>query len=331
MGNTKSEVGMKILVTGGAGFIGSNVVDGYIQAGHDVVVVDNLFTGKRSNVSPGAKFYQMDIRSEEVGAIISREKPEVINHHAAQISVPASVDDPLLDADINIKGFLNLVEKAVKHGVKKVIFISSGGAIYGEALEFPTSETYPPKPLSPYAITKFSSECYLVYYKHQHGLEYSILRYANIYGPRQIPHGEAGVVAIFMNHLLENKPSVLNHFPEEPDGMIRDYCYVGDVVRANIRALSRGDGECINIGSGRATKTVELYTIIYEEVRKIRPNISSALAVPARRHARPGDLKRSCLVVGKAREVLGWTPEIGLKEGIRLTLEWWGGKEKESS
>jgi UDP-glucose 4-epimerase len=331
MANRKSEASVRILVTGGAGFIGSNVVDGYIQAGHDVVVVDNLFTGKRSNVNPRAKFYGIDIRSEEVESIISREKPEVINHHAAQISVPASVEDPLLDADINIKGFLNLVEKAVKQGVKKVIFISSGGAIYGECLEFPTPEACPPKPLSPYAITKFSSECYLVYYKHQYGLEYSVLRYSNVYGPRQIPHGEAGVVAIFMNHLLENKPSVLNHFPEEPDGMARDYCYVGDVVRANLRALSRGDGQSINIGSGRATKTGDLYRIIYEEVRKIRPDISSALAVPERRHARLGDLKRSCLVVGKAREVLGWTPEIGLTEGIRLTLEWWGGKEKESS
>jgi UDP-glucose 4-epimerase len=322
---------MKILVTGGAGFIGSNVVDGYIQAGHDVVVVDNLFTGKRSNVNPRAKFYRTDIRSEQMESIISREKPEVINQHAAQISVPASVEDPILDADINIKGFLNLLEKAVKHGVKKVIFISSGGAIYGEALEFPTPEAYPPKPLSPYAISKLSSECYLLYYKHQYGLEYSVLRYSNIYGPRQIPHGEAGVVAIFMNHLLENKPSVLNHFPEEPDGMIRDYCYVRDVVRANLRALSRGDGECINIGSGRATRTAELYAIIYEEVRKIRPDLSSALAIPERRHARPGDLKRSCLVVEKAREALGWTPETALTEGIRLTLEWLGGKEKESS
>jgi UDP-glucose 4-epimerase len=322
---------VKILVTGGAGFIGSNVVDGYVQAGHDVVVVDNLFTGKRSNVSPGTKFYQIDIRSEDVGDIISKEKPEVINHHAAQISVPASVDDPLLDADINIKGLLNLLEKAVKHGVEKVIFSSSGGAIYGEALEFPTSEAYPPKPLSPYAIAKFSSECYLVYYKHQYGLEYSILRYANIYGPRQIPHGEAGVVAIFMNHLLENRPSVLNHFPDEPEGMIRDYCYVGDVVKANLKALSKGNGECINIGSGRGTRTVELYTIIYEKVRKIRPDLPSALAVPERRHARPGDLKRSCLSVGKASEVLGWTPQTGLEEGIHLTLEWRGRKRKESS
>jgi UDP-glucose 4-epimerase len=322
---------MKILVTGGAGFIGSNVVDGYIQAGHEVAVVDNLFTGKRSNVNPGAKFYHMDIRSEELESVIGREKPEVINHHAAQMSVPASVEDPLLDADINIKGFLNLLERAVKLGVKKVIFVSSGGAVYGESLEFPTPESCPPKPLSPYAITKFSSECYLVYYKHQYGLEYSVLRYSNIYGPRQIPHGEAGVVAIFMNHQLEGKPSVLNHFPEEPDGMIRDYCYVGDVVRANLGALSGGDGECINIGSGRPTRTAELYRVIYEEVRKVLPHLSSSLAVPERQEARPGDLKRSCLVVGRAREVLGWTAETALKEGIRLTLEWWGEKRKGSS
>jgi UDP-glucose 4-epimerase len=321
---------VKILVTGGAGFIGSNVVDGYLQAGHDVVVVDNLFTGKKSNVHPRAKFYEMDVRSEEIGAVLRQEKPEIINHHAAQISVPASVDDPLLDADINIKGFLNLLEGAVKNGVRKVIFISSGGAVYGEASEFPTSEAYPPKPLSPYAITKYSSECYLFYYKHQRGLEYSVLRYANIFGPRQVPHGEAGVVAIFMNHLLEGKPSVLNHFPEEPDGMIRDYCYVGDVVNANLKALSRGHGEVINIGRGVGTRTMALYGAIYEEVKKMRPGLSPDLAVPERRGARPGDLRKSCLNVEKARKVLDWSPETGLEQGIRLTLGWRGGKRKRS-
>ncbi|RLG28585.1 UDP-glucose 4-epimerase, partial [Methanosarcinales archaeon] len=227
---------MKILVTGGAGFIGSNVVDGYIREGHDVVVVDNLFTGKRENVNPKARFYKADIRSEEIREIIKEERPDVINHHAAQISVPESVRDPLFDADVNIKGILNLLESAVRYGVKKFIFISSGGAIYGEAEEFPTSESYEPRPLSPYAISKYCSEYYLSYYSHQYGLKFTTLRYANIYGPRQIPHGEAGVVAIFMNNILSGKKSVLYHFPEDKEGMIRDYCFVEDVVEANIKA-----------------------------------------------------------------------------------------------
>jgi UDP-glucose 4-epimerase len=314
---------MKIMVTGGAGFIGSNVVDGYVNAGHEVVVIDNLYTGKRENVNPRARFYEVDIRSEEVGRVMEIEKPEVMNHHAAQISVPASVTDPITDADINIKGFLNLLEQAIRRQVRKVILISSGGAIYGEASEYPTSEDYRPIPLSPYAITKFSSECYLAYYEHQYGLEYSILRYANVYGPRQIPHGEAGVVAIFMNNLMEGKPSILNHFPDDPEGMIRDYCYVGDVVKANLEALTKGKGECLNIGTGRETKTLHLYNNIYEAVKKIRLDFPPSLAHPERRNARGGDLKRSCLAVEKSRRKLGWRAETSLEKGIDRTLAWW--------
>ena len=314
---------MKIMVTGGAGFIGSNVVDGYVNAGHEVVVVDNLYTGKRENVNPRARFYQADIRSEEVRKIVETEKPEVLNHHAAQISVPASVADPITDADINIKGFLNLLEQATRSRVRKIILISSGGAIYGEASQYPTSEEYRPIPLSPYAITKFSSECYLAYYQHQYGLEYTILRYANVYGPRQIPHGEAGVVAIFMNNLMAGKPSVLNHFPEDPEGMIRDYCYVGDVVKANVQALTKGKGECLNIGTNRETKTLHLYRAIYDAAKRLKPDLPPALADPERLRARGGDLKRSCLVVDRAREKLGWVAETTLGKGIDLTLAWW--------
>jgi UDP-glucose 4-epimerase len=314
---------MKILVTGGAGFIGSNVVDGYIAAGHQVLVVDNLFTGKLGNLNPKAGFYEVDIRSDELKKIVEEEKPDIVNHHAAQISVPASVEDPLLDADINIKGLLNVLESAVKQGVKKVIFISSGGAIYGEATEYPTTEAYPPRPLSPYAVTKFCSEHYLAYYKHQYGLEYTVLRYANVYGPRQIPNGEAGVVAIFMNNLLAGRGCTLNHFPGEPEGMVRDYCCVGDVVEANLMALSRGSADCFNIGTGRGTKTLELFRTIYEAVKEIRPEIPQGLAEPVRQAARPGDLKQSCLVVDKALKGLGWAPRRSLAEGIRQTLEWW--------
>jgi UDP-glucose 4-epimerase len=317
---------MKIMVTGGAGFIGSNVVDGYVRAGHQVVVVDNLLTGKRENVNPGAKFYEMDIRSEEMEGVIESERPDVVNHHAAQISVPLSVADPLLDADINIKGLLNLLEKGVKQEVKKFIFISSGGAIYGEATEYPTSENYPPKPLSPYAISKMISEYYLAYYKHQHGLNYTVLRYANIYGPRQIPHGEAGVVAIFMENLLKGEQSTLNHFPGDAEGMVRDYCYVEDVVAANVKALSKGNGEIFNVGTGKETKTLALYQIIYEAVREMRADISGDLFNPVREPARPGDISRSCLKVEKAKDGLGWVPETSLKEGIRRTLQWWSNR-----
>jgi UDP-glucose 4-epimerase len=314
---------MMIMVTGGAGFIGSNVVDGYLKAGHQVVVVDSLFTGKRENVNPEAKFYEMDIRSEEMGGVIESERPDVLNHHAAQISVPISVSDPLLDADINIKGLLNLLEKAVKHNVNKFIFISSGGAIYGEAEEYPTSEGYPPKPLSPYAISKLISEYYLAYYNHQYGLDYTVLRYANIYGPRQIPHGEAGVVAIFMENLLKGEPSTLNHFPDDAEGMVRDYCYVEDVVEANSMALSRGNGEYFNVGTGKGTKTLQLYRIIYEAVREIQPDISEALFTPVQELARPGDITRSCLKVERAEKGLGWVAKTRLQEGIRRTLQWW--------
>jgi UDP-glucose 4-epimerase len=317
------EAFMKILVTGGAGFIGSNVVDGYIQPGHDVAVVDNLFTGKKSNLNPKATFYEMDIRSQEIREIFDREKPEILNHHAAQISVPASVSDPLFDADVNLRGFLNLLENAVKHKTRKVILISSGGAIYGEADEYPTSERYSPKPLSPYAISKFCSEFYLGYYRHQYGLEYTILRYANIYGPRQIPHGEAGVVSIFMTNLLEEKPSVLNHFPDEPKGMIRDYCFVGDVVKANLKALTQGGGDFFNIGTGKETKTLDLYNVIYEAVREIKPDLPQSLSRLSVQTARPGDIRKSCLVVDKAKGGLGWLPETVLGQGIRLTLQWW--------
>ncbi|MBW1779470.1 MAG: NAD-dependent epimerase/dehydratase family protein [Deltaproteobacteria bacterium] len=313
---------MKIMVTGGAGFIGSNVVDGFIGAGHQVVVVDNLYTGKRSNVNPQARFYELDIRSSQIHELIERERPEVLNHHAAQMSVPDSVSDPLFDADVNIKGLLNLLEAARRHGVRKVIFISSGGAVYGEASEYPTSEDYPPRPLSPYAISKFSSEHYLEYYRHQYGLDYTTLRYANVYGPRQIRYGEAGVVAIFMDNLLKGKRSTLNHFAEDEAGMVRDYCYVGDVVRSNLAALEKGPGGCFNIGTGVGTRTLDLYEAIFEAFQERMSHVSAELATLDRRIARPGDLRKSCLVVEKACRVLGWVPKIDFREGIRETLKW---------
>jgi UDP-glucose 4-epimerase len=293
-----------------------------LNAGHKVVVVDNLSTGKEENLNPDAKFYHEDIRSTEVFEIMRNEKVDVLNHHAAQMSVPASVEDPLFDADVNIRGFINLLESAVNNNVKKCIFISSGGAIYGEATEYPTSENYKPQPLSPYAISKFTSEYYLNYYRHQYGLDFTILRYANIYGPRQIPHGEAGVVAIFMSRLIKKEKSTIFHFPDEVDGMIRDYCYVGDVVKANISALSRGSADFFNIGTGVETRTQELYTTIYEAVRSIHPDIPGELGNPSKERARDGDIPRSCLVVKKALKFLGWKAETELIDGIQRTLQW---------
>ena len=314
---------MKILVTGGAGFIGSNVVDGYIEKGHSVIVVDNLFTGKKENINPASTFYEADIRSPEIETIIEKERPEVINHHAAQISVPASVEDPCFDADVNVKGLLTILEASRKNRIRKVVFISSGGAIYGEVDQYPTTENYSPKPLSPYAITKFVSEYYLSYYHYQWGLAYTVLRYANIYGPRQIPHGEAGVVAIFMARLMNNQTCTLYHFPNEPSGMIRDYCFVGDVVKANLLALDHGENDIFNIGTGRGTTTLDLFQIIFKEVKKGKTDLASNLQEPKREVARPGDITKSCLGVEKAKNVLGWTPKTFLTDGVKATLEWY--------
>lgn len=313
---------MKILVTGGAGFIGSNVVDAYVDAGHDVVVMDNLFTGKWENVNPGARFFLMDIRSDEVIKVFEKEKFDIVNHHAAQMSVPASVEDPIFDADVNVRGFLNLLEASRQTDVGKVIFISSGGAIYGEAEEYPTSEDYPPQPLSPYAVTKTVSEQYLAFYRHQHGLDYMVLRYANVYGPRQAPHGEAGVVAVFMDRLLAGRPVTLYHFPDKPEGMIRDYCFVGDVVRANLLALEKGSCEAVNIGTGKETRTLELFEMIFDAVKNVRPDMDKALRTPERGSARPGDISRSCLVVERAEKVIGFKAEHTLVEGLKQTMNW---------
>lgn len=313
---------MKILVTGGAGFIGSNVVDAYISAGHEVVIMDNLFTGKWQNLNPKAKFYLMDVRSAEARKVFEKERFDIVNHHAAQMSVPASVENPGFDADVNVLGFINLLEAARKSDVQKVIFISSGGAIYGEAKEYPTSEASSPVPLSPYAITKSVSEQYLAFYNHQYGLDYTVLRYANVYGPRQIPHGEAGVVSLFMDRLLSGKSCTVYHYPDEPRGMTRDYCFVGDVVQANLLALHKGKNEAFNIGTGIATHTEDLFTAIFTAVKKARPDTRGELCLPAKGPARPGDLTQSCLIIDKAQNLLGFWPNFPLERGLEKTLEW---------
>jgi UDP-glucose 4-epimerase len=305
---------LKILVTGGAGFIGSNVVDAYVEDGHEVIVVDNLSGGYKENVNKKAKFYLVDVRSPLLEEVFKLEKPDLVNHHAAQMSVPYSVENPGFDADVNVLGLLNILQNCVKYSVKKVIFISSGGAVYGEADEYPTTENYAPKPLSPYAITKFVSENYLYYYKHQFNLDYAVLRYANVYGPRQVPHGEAGVVSIFIEKLQNGETPTVFAYPDEPDGMVRDYVFVGDVVEANRAVVEKGSGEAWNIGTGLETNTRTLYDTICRVMGcSIKPNPAGA---------RKGDLKHSCLNVDKAAEGLGWKANHTLEEGVAKTYEY---------
>lgn len=303
---------MKILITGGAGFIASHVTDAYLDAGYEVVIVDNLSTGNLDNVNPRAKFYQLDICDPALGDVFAAEKPDIVNHHAAQISVPRSIADPLLDAEVNIKGLINILQNCVKYHVKKVIFISSGGAIYGEAEEYPTTENYPPKPLSVYAINKMAGESYLYFYQHQYGLNYTVLRYANVYGPRQVSHGEAGVVSLFIQTLLSGYTPSIYSYPEEPEGMIRDYVYVLDVVRANLLALDYAKNDVFNIGTCVETTTSLLYkTILWQLGLKLKPQSG---------RARQGDLHRSMLDYSKAFRELGWSPIYTLEQGVQETI-----------
>ncbi|MBC8313663.1 MAG: NAD-dependent epimerase/dehydratase family protein [Candidatus Cloacimonetes bacterium] len=312
---------MKILVTGGAGFIASHIVDAYVDAGYQVVVVDNLSTGNINNLNSKAKFYEIDITNPDLEKIFKSERPDFVNHHAAQISVPVSTQKPIFDAQINILGTLNILQNAVKYKVKKIIFASTGGAIYGDAEEYPTSENYVPSPVSPYAIAKLTVEKYLHYYNYQFGLKYLALRYSNVFGPRQIPHGEAGVVSIFIENILRKESSNLYSFPNKPDGMIRDYVFVGDVVDANLLGLKIGNNDIINIATNKETSTVQLYNQIAE--------ILNSDITFKRGDSRAGDIRRSCLDISKAKKILNWSPKTELKKGIILTIKFFENKMKE--
>ena len=300
---------MRILVTGGSGFIGSHVVDRFLSLGHEVAVVDNLSTGHRENLNPKARFYETDIRDTAMQKVFEEFRPEVVDHHAAQMSVPASVDDPIFDAQVNLIGLLNLLESARKVGTRKFVFASSGGTVYGEPPDLPCREDHAPLPASPYGITKHTSEHYLGWYAAQHGIEFTALRYANVYGPRQLPHGEAGVVAIFFLALLQGRaPTIFG------DGkFIRDYVFVGDVVDANEAALTKGRNDAVNIGTGIPTDTNQLYAAVAEA--------AGSTVTATRGPARRGDIRASWLAIGKAKAVLGWAPATPLSEGLRRTLE----------
>ncbi len=303
---------MKILLTGGAGFIGSHVADAYLRAGHSVAIVDDLATGSMANVPAEASFYLMDIGSPLLEKVFQAEKPEVVNHHAAQMSVTLSARDPVLDARINALGLLNVLENSRKAGVRKFIFISSGGAIYGDSDTERIPEDHPPAPESPYAIHKLLGENYLRFYGHQHGLPWVSLRYANVYGPRQNAGGEAGVVAIFVAKVLKGEIPTIHAFPEDPEGMSRDYVYVEDCARANVLALDKGEGQAVNIGTGRAVKTRQLLASICSAMGK---ELKYTRAGP-----RPGEIRRSCLDISRAQAVLGWKPGLDLDTGLAKTI-----------
>ena len=302
---------LRALVTGGAGFIGSNVVDALVEGGHEVVVVDNLSTGKEENINPKARFFHVDLTDfEALERVFTETKPEVVFHTAAQIDVRKSVQDPLFDAETNIIGSMNLFEFSIKYGVKRVIFSSTGGALYGEAEKLPADENTHIEPLSPYGVSKYCTEQYLEYFKRVYNLERVILRYGNVYGPRQDPLGEAGVIAIFTSKILNNEKPVIYG-----DGnQTRDYIFVEDVVRANILALDGKEG-IYNIGTSVETPVNDLVKMFSEVLNR---HIEPIYGPP-----RKGEVQRISLDASKAEKELGFTPEFSLEDGLRKTLEWY--------
>ncbi len=301
---------MKVLVTGGAGFIGSHVVEGLIAAGHRVVVVDDLSTGFRRNIHPESIFYQVDIRDPDLEEVFGKEKPDLVNHHAAQIDVRKSLEDPMFDAQVNVLGSLNVIQQCLAHGVHMMIYASTGGAIYGEPEYLPADELHPVRPLCQYGVTKHTVEHYLYLYRHHYGLNYVVLRYPNVYGPRQDPHGEAGVVAIFTEALLQGqRPTIYG------DGtQTRDYVFVADIVTANLLAMERGTGQIMNLGWGQE---ISVNQILASLKKNMALNIEAVFAPQ-----RLGEIHRICLDSTKAQRELGWRPHIELDEGIRRTIQY---------
>ena len=299
---------MKVLVTGGAGFIGSHVCDEFASRGQTVVALDNLSTGNKRNLSGKVSLVELDIRSPEAAAYITNLKPDVICHLAAQMDVRKSVEDPRFDAESNIVGMLNLLEAGRRAGVKKFIFSSTGGAIYGEQDVFPAPETHATRPVSPYGVSKAAGELYLGYYRAQYGLDYVALRYANVYGPRQNPHGEAGVVAIFAGRLVARESCTI--FGEGKQS--RDFVFGKDVARANYLAFERDFVGPVNIGTGIETDINRIYELLALAAGVKQPAIHAA--------AKPGEQRRSCIDPSLAKRVLGWSPAVSLEEGLPQTL-----------
>lgn len=302
---------MKIVVTGGAGFIGSNIVDAYLAQGHEVHVLDDFSTGQKSNLNKKAELHEVDITDPQAARVIERVKPDTLSHHAAQMDVRHSVADPAFDARVNIIGFIILLEAAKNAGVKKVIFASSGGAVYGEQDAFPAPEDHVTRPASPYGVSKRAGELYLSYYQQAFGLPYIALRYANVYGQRQSAKGEAGVVAIFLTLLLAGETPVING----DGGQTRDYVYVGDVVAANVNALNSSFVGPVNIGTGVETDVITLF----QHLRQALGSEIQALHGPAK----AGEQRRSSLDARRASAVLGWRPQVALADGLQRTAEYY--------
>jgi UDP-glucose 4-epimerase len=302
---------MRILVTGGAGFIGSHVVDRFIERGHEVAVLDNLSTGFRAFVNPAARFHEVDLTdAAAVEQCIAEFAPEVVDHHAAQIDVRKSVDDPVFDASTNVLGALRLLEACTRHGVRKLIYASTGGALYGEGRQLPATEDHPVNPESPYGVSKHTLEHYLYLWKLLHGLDYTILRYPNVFGPRQNPHGEAGVNAIFIGLMLQGKRPRIFGTGEQ----VRDYLYVMDAVEANELALAKGSGAMVNLGTGIGTSV----NAIFRELKAIL----GFAGEPIYEAPRPGEVQRIYLDAARARELLEWTPRTSFRDGLIQTVEW---------
>ena len=307
---------MKALVTGAAGFIASHVVELYLQQGYEVVIVDDLSTGRRSNLNPAATFYKMDIRSPELATVFEKERPDIVNHHAAQMDVRRSVADPLFDADVNIRGSINVIECAKRYGVKKMVYISTGGAVFGEPEYVPCDENHPINPICQYGASKHTVEHYLYMYKVNYGLNYVVLRYPNVFGPRQDPHGEAGVVAIFTGQMLTDKQVIINGDGEQ----LRDYVYVGDCARANLLALTIEKAEGIyNLGSGRGTTVNQVFDAL--------KNITGYRRDPVHGPAKVGETRAIYLDASKARRELGWEPTVSLEDGLRQVVNHFAEKE----
>jgi len=299
---------LKVLVTGGAGFIGSHVVDSLIEDGHTVVVLDDLSTGRREHLNAQARFYELDVRSPDLRDVFAEERPDLINHHAAQVDVRRSVADPVFDADVNVVGSLNLLECAREYGAKKFIYASTGGAVYGEPAYLPCDENHPLNPTCPYGISKQVVERYLDLYRQSHGLEYTILRYANVYGPRQDPFGEAGVVAIFARQMLDGQEVSINGTGEQE----RDFVYVADIVRANMMTIAEGGGQIYNLGTGVGTSINGLFTLMED--------IAGYDRTPSHGPPKLGETFRIYLDAEKAHRELGWRPLVSLEDGLRETI-----------
>jgi UDP-glucose 4-epimerase len=301
---------MRILVTGGAGFIGSNVADAFLERGHEVFVIDDLSTGTRENLPKQARFLEASIAAGECRTAFESFRPDVLCHHAAQIDVRRSVADPAFDAEINVVGSVRLLELCREFGTRRILFASTGGALYGEQDFFPATEGHPTRPISPYGVAKLSVEQYLHYYSVEHGFRAACLRYANVYGPRQNPHGEAGVVAIFASRLLRGEAPTING-----DGVqTRDYVFVGDVVRANVLALEKDLSGHYNVGTGVET-TVNM---LYEAIRG-----AAGVGIEAKRGpGKPGEQQRSCLDASALERATGFRPKTPLEDGIKATVEY---------